>query len=282
MKKIAWVTDSTASFTHQERTLLKVIHVYVVPMGVSLGEKTYREGVDITVEEFYKKMGESKISPTSSQPAFGDFIFLYEELKKEYDEAIVVHASGKLSGAYSSSIQAAAIVGFPIHAVDSWIGSFPLKFMIETGLALHKKEIEVKQILKELTEMRQKCRLLLLPSNLEQLRKSGRVSNFSTIIGNILQIKPILAFEEGKVNIVEKVRTIKRAENSLLSLFHKSFEKGIHNRVAVLYAGDKEGAHGLCSKIREYLDLKVEMMPLIPVAGIHTGIGTIGIAWVEK
>jgi DegV family protein with EDD domain len=283
MKRFAWVTDSTASFNERERTWLEENHVYVVPMGLSFGETTYREGIDITIEEFYIKMEESTISPMSSQPSFGDFISLYEKLKEDYDEAVVIHASGHLTGAYASSIQAAEIVGFPIQSVDSWLGSFPLKFMIETAITLHQNGMETHQLIQTLRAMREKCRLFLLPSSLEQLRKSGKVSNFSSIVGNLLQIKPILALKEGKVSIIEKVRTSKKAEASLLSLLSHSVDNGIHSRVAVLYAGGKEGAQGLLTKIKDnFKDLNVEMMPLIPVAGVHTGVGTLGIAWVEK
>ncbi|MDC3417368.1 DegV family protein [Aquibacillus salsiterrae] len=283
MKKIAWVTDSTASFSKEDKQWLEENHVFVVPMGVSFGDVTFKEEIDITVDEFYKKMMNTDTQPMSSQPALGDFINLYEKLKENYDEAVVIHASSKLTGVYSSSVQAAEMVGFPINPIDSWIGSFPLRYLIETGLSLHHKGMEMKQLISELIVMREKGKLYLLPSSLEQLRRSGRVSNFGSLIGNILQIKPILALEEGKVIIVEKVRTLKKAEKSLLTIFHQAVERGIHNRIAVIYAGDKEAAEALVTKIKEsYQELRIEKMPLIPVAGVHTGPETIGLAWVEK
>lgn len=282
-KKIAWVTDSTASFTSDEKLWLEENDVYVVPLTVIFGEHTYREGIDITTEEFYKKMKTSSQSPKTSQPSLGDFINLYEKLKLSYDEAIVIHVSSKLSGTYSTSIQAASVVGFRIHSVDSWVGSFPLKFLVQTGIKLYKNGYSPVQLVHELNRLKEKCRLLILPSNLDQLRKSGRVSNFGSMLGNLLQIKPILGFNEGEVNIIQKVRTIKKAEISLLSHFQNSFEAGVHNRIALLYAGDYNATRRLLDKIKHsYADLKVEIIPLIPVAGVHTGVGTLGLAWIEE
>lgn len=282
-KKIAWVTDSTASFTEDEASWLKENHVFVVPLSVIFGEETYKEGIEISTNQFYEKMSTSGVSPSTSQPTLGDFINLYDELKKEYDAAIVVHVSGKLSGTYSTSVQAASIVDFPIFSVDSWIGSFPLKFYVKAGIEMFHQGVEIPEIIDRLNILREKGRLMLLPASLEQLHKSGRVSNFGSIVGNLLQIKPILAFKEGKVNIVDKVRSFKKAESNLISRFHESYENGIFQNISVLYAGELEAAQKVKEKLEEaYKELKVELMPLIPVAGVHTGVGTIGISWVEK
>ncbi|MFC4322315.1 DegV family protein [Litchfieldia salsa] len=282
-KKIAWVTDSTATFTKDEQQWLTDNHVYVIPLTVIFGEEQFREGIEITTEEFYKKMSESNVSPSTSQPTLGDFIELYTHLKEHYDEAVAIHVSGELSGTYSTSVQAADMVGFPIHSFDSWIGSFPLKMIVKTGIELYKRGIDIPDILIHLTNLRDKCKLMLLPASLEQLRKSGRVSNFGSFIGNLLQIKPILSFKEGKVHMIEKVRSYSKAENTIIDKFHQSFETGILEEVAVLYAGEKSVADKVVQRMKDkYQELKIEIVPLIPVAGVHTGIGTVGLAWIEK
>lgn len=282
-KKIAWVTDSTASFSKEEQDWLKENHVYVIPLTVIFGDHLYREGIEISTEEFYEKMSTSSISPSTSQPTLGEFIDLYTQLKESYDEAVVIHVSGKLSGTYSTSVQAAEMVGFPIHSVDSWIGSFPLKRMVISAIELYKQGVEIPEIIDYLVKLREKCKLVLLPSSLEQLKKSGRVSNFGSFVGTLLQIKPILAFKDGKVNMIEKVRSYNKAETTLLAKFHESYENGILHDIAVLYTGEVSVTERVASKLKEkYQELRVELVPLIPVAGVHTGIGTVGIAWIEK
>jgi DegV family protein with EDD domain len=282
-KKIAWVTDSTASFSEKDQTWLQDNHIYVVPLSFTFGNATFKEGVDITTEEFYEMMSNSDIPPTSSQPALGDFIDLYTQLKENYDEAIIIHVSSELSGTYSTSTQAAEIVGFPVHPVDSWIGSFPLKFLIEEGITLYHEGHKPSEIVKELLSLREKCRLILIPANLDQLRKSGRVSNFGSILGNLLQIKPLLAFKEGKVNIVEKIRTMRKAEQALIDRLRDAYNQGIYDRIGIMHAGEKEIAEGVLAKITtEFESLKIEVLPLIPVAGVHTGVGTIALSYIMK
>lgn len=282
-KKIAWVTDSTASFSEKDQTWLQDNHIYVVPLSFTFGNATFKEGVDITTEEFYEMMSNSAFPPTSSQPALGDFINLYTQLKENYDEAIIIHVSSELSGTYSTSTQAAEIVGFPVHPVDSWIGSFPLKFLIEEGITLYHEGRKPSEIVKELLSLREQCRLILIPANLDQLRKSGRVSNFGSILGNLLQIKPLLAFKEGKVNIVEKIRTMRKAEQALIDRLRDAYNQGIYDRIGIMHAGEKEIVEGLLEKIKaEYDSLKIEVLPLIPVAGVHTGVGTIALSYIMK
>jgi DegV family protein with EDD domain len=282
-KKIAWVTDSTASFSEKDQSWLQDNHIYVVPLSFTFGNATFKEGVDITTEEFYEMMSNSDVPPTSSQPALGDFIDLYTQLKENYDEAIIIHVSSELSGTYSTSTQAAEIVGFPVHPVDSWIGSFPLKFLIEEGITLYQEGRKPSDIVKELLSLREKCRLILIPANLDQLRKSGRVSNFGSILGNLLQIKPLLAFKEGKVNIVEKIRTMRKAEQAIIDRLREAYNQGIYDRIGIMHAGEKEIVEGVLAKIAtEFESLKIEVLPLIPVAGVHTGVGTIALSYIMK
>lgn len=283
-KNLAWVTDSTASFSAEDKEWLKEKNIYVVPLSVSFGEETFKEEVDITIEEFYNKMKDFDGEVRTSQPALGDFINLYEQLKEEYDEIIAIHASSKLSGTYSSSVQAANIVGIPIIAIDSWCGSFPLKYIIIEGIHLYEQGCSTSEIVDKINKLREKINLMILPSNLDQLRKSGRVSNFGSILGNLLQIKPILAFSEGSVNITDKVRTSKKAEDLLINKFSDSVNsKGVQSNIAILYAGEIKKAQEFKDKLlSKFPKSSIELLPLIPVAGVHTGVGTIALSWVSK
>ena len=283
-KKLAWVTDSTASFSAEEKEWLQEKNVYVAPLSVSFNEETFKEEVDITIDEFYNKMKDFKGDIRTSQPSLGDFVNLYEKLKEGYEEVIAIHASSKLSGTYSSSVQAANIVGIKIHSIDSWSGSFPLKYLIKESIHLYEQGLSIPEIMSEANKMRENLNLIVLPSNLDQLRKSGRVSNFGSILGNLLQIKPILTFSEGTVHITDKVRTAKKAEDTIIRKFTENvMDKGVHSEVAILYAGEIDKAHSFKNKLsNSFPDLTISLLPLIPVAGVHTGVGTIALSWINK
>ena len=130
MKKIAWITDSTC---YIEPEFAKQNNIFVVPMSISFDNETYRDGVDITEEEFYQRLSSSRYLPKSSQPALGELVTLYEELKKEYDLGIAIHVSSELSGTANASKQAAEIAGFPFELVDSKLISLPMGDMITKG-----------------------------------------------------------------------------------------------------------------------------------------------------
>lgn len=282
-KKIAWVTDSTASFSLEDADWLKENHVYVVPLYVIFDGISYKEGIDLSFDAFYKKMAIAEIPPTSSQPSIGDFIQLFETLKAQYDEVVLIHVSSSLSGTLSTSVQAANLLEIKTHAVDSWIGSFPLRFMIKSAVELYNKGEKLDQIITTLHNLRSKLNILLLPSSLSQLKKSGRVSNLSSIVGSLLKIKPLLALSEGKVNMIDKIRTYKKAKNTLLEHFSEAQSNGILPHIALLHTGNIDDLKDVYAYIKDkFSDFQIETLPLIPVAGVHLGVGTIGLSWVSK
>ena len=116
MKKIAWIVDTTATL---EEDFVKENDINVVSLNIMFGEENFKENVEITADEFYQRMRTDKQMPTTSQPALGDFVNLYENLKEEYEFGIAIHASSVLSGTYSSSVQAAEMAGFKLLATSS-------------------------------------------------------------------------------------------------------------------------------------------------------------------
>lgn len=279
-KKIAWITDSTSSL--DKDFIEKHPHVHIVPLNIIFGDVSYREHVDITDEQFYEKLRTVKELPKSSQPAIGDFVTLYEMLKEEFDCAIAVHCSSKLSGTLQSSKTAAEMVGFDVSFVDSKIGSYPISKMIQKGVQLHIDGESVKTIVSTLEDMTSKSRLFFTPSNMEQLHKSGRVSGTQVLLGNLLKIKLILGFEDGKVEIKDKVRSDKKAKSKLFTLLEDDKNQYSITEVAVVHCNNLEAA----TEWKDELDklhpsITFIVMPFIPVVGVHTGEGTVGLSWIN-
>src|SRR3954447_20427411 len=234
MKTIAWITDSTC---YIEPQYAKQNHIFIIPMSISFDNETYKDGVDITEEEFYQKLTSSRNLPKSSQPALGDLVTLYEELKKEYDLGIAIHVSSELSGTANASKQAADIAGFPFELVDSKLISLPLGYMITKGQEMIHQGVSPSDVANKLRTMYKSNHLYVMVGSLEQLHKGGRVSALQMMMGSLLQIKPILMFQEGKIIPHEKVRSKKKALSYMVSLLKIDLEKGIHVKTVFVLEG---------------------------------------------
>ncbi|MCH6264063.1 DegV family protein [Neobacillus citreus] len=276
--KIAWITDTTSSLSKE---FIEKNDIHVIPLHVVINDEFYKETIDITQEEFYERMKNEDGKFQSSQPSINDFVELYEKLKEEYDFGIAVHASSVLTGTYQTSVLAANMAGFKLYAIDSLTGSYPLSFIVKRGIELVEQGLEIEEVVNQLNALRDHTRLFLVPSNLDQLHKSGRVSGGQKILASLLNIKPILAIEEGTAKIKDKVRSDKKAFAWLIKTLKEDLETKKVQKAAILHANDSKKASELEKLLNEtFPNLKTEIMMLITVAGVHTGVGTTGLSWV--
>lgn len=279
-KKIAWVTDSTSSL---EENFIKENNVFVVPLGIIFGNESYKENVDITADEFYAKLKTAKELPKTSQPVIGEFLELYENLKKDFDCAIAIHCSGKLSGTVFSSQSAAEMANFDVTVIDSKIGSYPLSKIIERGVELYKNGQDVDTIARTITDMTNKTHLYFTPANMEQLHRSGRVSGSQAFLGNLLKIKLILGFDDASVVIKDKVRSEKKAKQTISNLLSTEIEYNSIKEVAVVHSNNLSEAENWKKELAiQYPDISFLVMPFIPVVAVHTGEGTLGLSWINN
>lgn len=279
-KKIAWITDSTCSLPKE---FIEENDVYVLPINIIFGSEVYREGVDISNEDFYEKLKATNVSPTSSQPNIAEMLSLYETLKDEYEEAIAIHCSSKLSGTLRTSESIAQEAGLPMTVIDSKIGSHPLGYMLKEGIRLEKKGFSKEDIVIHLNGLADKSRLIFTPSNMDQLKKSGRVSAAESFFGNLLKIRLIIEFDgKGSLDATEKIRTESKVKARLFEKFDSAYQTGVLT-VSVLHAHDLEKAFKWQQELlQKYPGLDIEITMLIPVVGTHAGYGTMGLSWVEK
>jgi DegV family protein with EDD domain len=278
--KIAWITDTTASLSKE---FIEKHHIHVIPLHVVINDKFYKETIDITEEDFYNRMKNENGKFQSSQPNIGDIVGLYEKLKEEYDFGVAIHASSTLTGTYQTSVMAAEMAGFELFAIDSHTGSYPLSFLVKRGIELVEQGFEMGDVVDQLNKLREHTRLFLVPSNLDQLHKSGRVSGSQKILASLFNIKPILSIEDGAAKIKDKVRTEKKAHAWLVNNLKEDLETKLVQKVAIVHANDQEKADGLEQIINEtFPTIETEKLMLITVAGVHTGVGTLGLSWVNE
>lgn len=277
MRTIAWVTDSTAMI---DPVFASENDIYIVPLCLIAGDEVYRENIDITAEQFYEKMRvHDRVG--SSQPPIGEFIELYEQIKDKYDDIIVIHCSSELSGTYNSSLQAAEMAEVSVIGIDSKVGAFPLREMVMQGIEMHRQGMTAMEIKEQIDGMIQGMSFYMIPASLSQLHRSGRVSGTQLMISQLLSIHLLLRFEEGKVIVEDKIRTMKKAKLRLLDILKKDVE---HIRdVCIMHANNMEGAFKLKEEIAHMAPrLQIEIASFIPVAGIHAGEGTLALAWIKN
>jgi DegV family protein with EDD domain len=177
---------------------------------------------------------------------------------------------------------AAEMAGFKLFAIDSHTGSYPLSFLVKRGIELVEQGLEIGEVVDQLNNLREHTRLFLVPSNLDQLHKSGRVSGSQKILASLFNIKPILSIEDGSAKIKDKVRTEKKAHAWLVNNLKEDLETKTVQKVAIVHANDQEKANGLEKIINEtFPTIETEKLMLITVAGVHTGVGTLGLSWVN-
>lgn len=279
--KIAWITDTTASLS---KDFIEQHQIHVIPLHVVINDTFYKETIDITAEDFYERMKNEEGKFQSSQPNVGEIVELYERLKADYDFGIAIHASSTLTGTYQTSVMAAEMAGFKLLAIDSQTGSYPLSFLVKRGIELIEQGVDIDEVVSQLNNLREHTRLFLVPSNLDQLHKSGRVSGGQKILASLFNIKPILSIEDGgAAKIKDKVRTEKKAFAWLVDNLKADLDTKKVQKVAIVHANDRAKANVLQQLINDtFPAIETELLMLITVAGVHTGVGTLGLSWVNE
>ncbi|WP_059170883.1 DegV family protein [Bacillus sp. FJAT-27445] len=277
MKKIAWVTDSTA---YLDDELKNNPDLYTIPLSVILDGQEYADGIDLTAEELYAKLRELKTPPKTSQPSVGAFKELYDKLAEDYDQIIAVLLSSKLSGTVSSSEQAAQLVDVPVTTIDSKVLAFPLSALLKKGIALDQEGKTVEEIKQELEKHRDENETYVLIGSLEQLHRSGRMGGLQFFLGSMLSITPIVSIENGGLETKEKVRNTKKAKEKIEGYMKAAYETHNFKEVYILYGLHEEAALEWQKELEpKFPNLTFRRCPLGATIGVHAGENTLGISW---
>ncbi|WP_337020326.1 DegV family protein [Oceanobacillus massiliensis] len=279
--KLAVMTDSTAYIPADLRDRH---NIHMVPLSVTFEDITYEEEIDITTEEFYKKIREAKELPTTSQPSIGYVTEKLEELSKEYDAVISVHLSSGISGTYQTVISAGSMVdGIDVYAYDS-----EMSCMVQGFYALEAAEMAAQgkspqEIIARLDEMKASMRAYFMVDDLTNLQRGGRLSGAQALVGSLLQVKPILHFSDRLIVPFEKIRTRKKAISRIMGMLEADAEKGKELNVVFIHANNEASAAELRDSFqKKYPAMQTSISYFGPVIGTHLGEGAIGIGWYMK
>lgn len=276
--QVAIVTDGISSLTPD---MGREYGVHVMPVYVMFGTDTYRDGVDLDTDEFYRLLRNNKQLPTTSQPTAADFQRLYTKLSQRSEAIISIHASKKVSATVDSARAARKeLPDVPIHVIDAQTLSMALGQLAIAAARAAANGHDAEQVVQLVEELAPKTHVIFTVETLEYLRRGGRIGGATALLGSALRVKPILHIENGQVEPLEKPRTRKRAVGRLLDLMAERVGDAEAVHVSVLHCDALKDAQSLAEKVKERFNcVELLITDAGPVIGTHAGPGTLGLAF---
>ena len=256
---------------------------YYVPLTVEVGGRSYKDGIDLRTQKFYRLLTSCEEFPKTSQPSPEDYVEAFTEVKEKGDELIVLSLSSGLSGTYQSANIAKAMVEYGgIHIVDTRTVTHLIGILARYADRLRNEGFSAAEIVEKLQDVRDRQVLFAGLQTLEYLHKGGRLSKSSAAVGTIANIKPIVALsEEGKVESVAKAIGVKRAISTIIKQV-QDFEVDTDFPVWSLYTVEEENCEALEAALQAAGITVTGRMQVGPTIGAHVGPGIYGIAFVRK
>lgn len=279
--KTVIVTDSTAYLTQSQREQL---NIHMIPLNVIFGMDVYEEENTLLAADFYEMVKEKEL-PTTSQPSVGKFVELFEKLSEEYDEIISIHLSSGISGTYQGAFTAGNMVDdkVKVYPFDSEISCMVQGFYAIEAARMAQEGKNAAEILPYLEEMRKSVNAYFIVDDLSHLQRGGRLSAASALIGGLLQLKPILCFEDKKIVPFEKIRTKKKAMKRAEELFGESMEPDSKYIATVIHGNREEEANEWKKELEsKFPNVDFSISYFGPVIGTHLGEGSFGLGWYKK
>lgn len=270
------VVDSTADLPPE---LAAEWGITVVPCLVHFGRETFREGVDLSRAEFYRRLEMGPGLPTTSAPGPGVFADVYRRLAAKTDQIVSIHLSSKLSAVYNSAhLGAEGIEEAAVAVVDSASVTMGLGWLAVMAARAARAGRSPKDIVGLVEAARPRARVFALLDTLEYLRRGGRVSRVVAALGALLNVKPMISVQGGDVVPLERVRSRHKAVARLVSLVE---ELGPLAELAVLHSRARQAAEALTDRLAAFFPHeRLVIAEVGPIIGTHVGPNGLGVACV--
>lgn len=279
--KITLITDSTCDIAPEE---LSAKGIKFAPLKVLFPDGEYVDKIDLTNAEFYGKMKASETLPSTSQVNPNEFHELFEAELKVGNHVVGLFLSSELSGTYQSAVIAKEMTSSEnITLIDARTTSFGLGLLLNTLIGFVEQGLSVEEIVEAMNEKIAKTQLYGMLDTLENLKKGGRLSSSSAMIGKMLNLKPIIETKEGLVNMAAKVRGSKKGMNWMLNQLLEDYPEGKVDAIGIAHANNIE-------KLEEFRHLILKSIKvgtiyeseIGSVVGTHTGEGAVGLVYFKK
>ena len=276
--KIAVVLDSTTTLPEG---YLSELETRTAPAIIIWDGEELLDGIDIQPDEFYARLAEAKVMPSTSQATPIMFREHFEELAAKGFDILAVTISSKLSGMYTSAMQAKQALGDArIEVVDSLTGTMTVGLSLGRMFEALKGGANLQQCRQVLEDALANTGVLLTVETLDFLHRGGRIGGAQKFLGSALQLKPILTLADGAFEGLEKVRTRGKALDRLVDLTVQKIGERRPVEIAALHANAEEVGHELVEKAKDRIDVaKAYVTAVSPAVGVHLGPGTVGLAF---
>ncbi len=280
MSPVAVVTDSTADLGE----LAAKASIAVVPLTISFGNEHYRDGIDLTREDFFRKLDSNTQSPTTAQPAPSAFAAAYARLLGAGASGIIsLHCSAKLSGTYNSAAAAAREVDQRrVVVIDTGSVSLGLGMLALQAAEDARRGADLGAIAQRVRDDSSKVELYATIPNLVFLARGGRIGPLQSVLGNVLRIVPIITLKDGEVAEYSKVRTFTRAVDQIVDIVKNRILSRGKARVAILHSVAPDLAASLGRRIEAAVAPALLITSCVgPTVGTHTGPGAVGVVYIQ-
>ena len=279
MTKYKIVTDSTSDLPP---SFLQQHDVHVIPLNITIDQTSYTDQLDITSDEFLKRL-EAGADTKTSQPAFGQFIETYDNLGADGSKIISIHMTSQLSGTYQTAVQASHMSDSDVTVVDSQSISFGLGYQIKHLIEWTRQGLTVDEILKKIRHLQDNTKLFVVIGQLSQLIKGGRISKTKGLIGNMIKIKPIGTLIDGRLEMIHNSRTQKSVIQFLKKEVHQFIEGHQLKSIGIAHANIIEFVDKIKAQFKEEFQFDdFDVNTTTPVISNHTGQGAIGLVVVRE
>lgn len=274
------IIDSTCDLTPEIKK-----QVHVVPLTVHFGEEEYIDGVTIDHKQFYEKLIETDVHPSTSQATPAAFEEEYKKAKDAGESAVVITLSSKLSGTYQSAVIATEDYE-DIYVVDSASVTLGASILVELALRLAEQGLTAAEIAKQLEEEKKKIVLVALVDTLEYLKKGGRISKTVAAFGTVLNIKPVLSVVDGEIQMLGKARGSKMGNNLLVQEINKAGGVDFSKPFLLGYSGLSDALLLKYIEDSRYLwekgSSEIRYTTVGSIIGTHAGPGAVAVAFFRK
>lgn len=280
------IADSTCDLSDE---IIKKYDIGVAPLSIKIGEKVYKDRKDLTPQEFFPMLAGLKELPTTAMPSPNEFIALYEEaVENGATEILCITMSSGTSGSYQSAVIAKEYFDenhdVPVHVVDSKCMSHGSGYLILKSAMLRERGASFKELIDFNETYKTNIKHFLSVDDLDNLIKSGRLTNVSAFIGKVLKVKPIMSMRNGKGAIVAKVRGGNKVFSHYIDEFKKRVDIILSDFIIIGYSSDQAKAEVLKQKLITEAGFNGEIfiMQMGVAVGTHVGLGGLSLFFVEK
>lgn len=280
MSKVVVVTDSSATVPAD---LVQELGIRVVPVLLNMNGQTFRDGLDITPGEVYRRLRASKRLPTTAAPSVGDFLRVYAAVAQEVSGIVSIHLPPELSATYTVASTSSQLVDdAPIRIVDSQSVAMGQGFVVLEAARAAASGADLDAVVARAEQVARKVHVLATLDTLKYLRRGGRIGGAAALAGTMLQIKPMVYVAGGTVNAFAKPRTMSRAIRLMLEEMAKEAED-LPLHVAILHADVPDEADELRQTVESRFDCaELYVTEFTPVMGVHAGPGVLGVAFFSE